>query len=449
MIKEINTKLSAFEIFTIFKDEKDSFILDSAMDKNKLGRYSFISSNPFKTLKYKNSNENPLGFLQEELNKYKVENKTQLPFIGGAVGYLSYDLGNYIEKLPRSAKDDLNGYDLYFGLYDSVIVVDHLKEKTYIATPNLDVKKEENIVLDIENKINEAEINGVNPICYEEKEVTPTKLKSNFTKKDFENSVEKVRQYIKNGDIYQANLTQRFSGKTTLSSYELYRDLRKVSPAPFGAYLNFDDFNILSNSPERFIKCMDKKLETRPIKGTRPRGKNKEEDLKLQEELRNSEKDKAELLMIVDLERNDIGRISKIGSVKVPELFVIEPYANVNHLVATVVGELDDDKDAVDAIKATFPGGSITGAPKIRAMEIIDELEPTQRNAYTGSIGYIGFNGDMDLNIAIRTVIKKEEDVYFQVGGGMTWGSDPREEYQETLDKAQSIMKALRGYYEE
>lgn len=449
MIKEINTKLSAFEIFTIFKDEKDSFILDSAMDKNKLGRYSFISSNPFKTLKYKNSKENPLDFLKEELSKYKVENNTELPFIGGAVGYLSYALGNYIENLPRSAKDDLNGYDLYFGLYDHAIVVDHLKEKTYIATPNLDIKKEENIVLNIENKINEAEINGVNPICYEEKEVPPTKLSSNFTKKEFENSVEKVRQYIKNGDIYQANLTQRFSGKTTLSSYELYRDLRKVSPAPFGAYLNFDDFNILSNSPERFIKCIDRKLETRPIKGTRPRGKNIEEDLKLQEELRNSEKDRAELLMIVDLERNDIGRISKIGSVKVPELFVIEPYANVNHLVATVVGELDDDKDAVDAIKATFPGGSITGAPKIRAMEIIDELEPTQRNAYTGSIGYIGFNGDMDLNIAIRTVIKKEEDVYFQVGGGMTWGSDPSEEYQETLDKAQSIMKALRGYYEE
>ena len=449
MIKEINTKLSAFEIFTIFKDEKDSFILDSAMDKNKLGRYSFISSNPFKTLKYKNSKENPLDFLQDELNKYKVENNTDLPFIGGAVGYLSYDLGNYIENLPRSAKDDLNGYDLYFGLYDHAIVIDHLKEKTYIATPNLDVKREEDIVLNIENKINEAEINGVNPICYEEKQVPPTKLSSNFTKKEFENSVEKVRQYIKNGDIYQANLTQRFRGKTTLSSYELYRDLRRVSPAPFGAYLNFDDFNILSNSPERFIKCIDRKLETRPIKGTRPRGKNKEEDLKLQEELKNSEKDRAELLMIVDLERNDIGRISKIGSVKVPELFVIEPYANVNHLVATVVGELDDDKDAVDAIKATFPGGSITGAPKIRAMEIIDELEPTQRNAYTGSIGYIGFNGDMDLNIAIRTVVKKEDYVYFQVGGGMTWGSDPSEEYQETLDKAQSIMKALRGYYEE
>ena len=316
MIKEINTKLNAFEIFTIFRDEKDSFILDSAMDKNKLGRYSFISSNPFKVLKYKDSEENPLNFLQDELKKYKVKNDTHLPFIGGAVGYLSYDLGNYMENLPRSAKDDLSVYDLYFGLYDHVIIVDHLEEKIYIATPDLDMKKEEEIAIYIENKIIEAEKNGVDSICYEEKDVKPTKLVSNFTKKGFEDSVEKVRQYIKSGDIYQANLTQRFSGKTTLSSYELYRDLRRFSPAPFGAYLNFDDFNILSNSPERFIKCVDKKLETRPIKGTRPRGKNKEEDLKLQEELRNSEKDRAELLMIVDLERNDIGRISKIGSVK-------------------------------------------------------------------------------------------------------------------------------------
>ena len=449
MIKEISTKLNSFEIFTIFKDEDNSFILDSAMDEKKLGRYSFISSNPFKVLKYKNTKENPLDNLQNELNKYKVENNTHLPFIGGAVGYLSYDLGNYIEKLPRTAIDDTNVYDLYFGLYNWVIVIDHLENKTYIATPDLDIEKETNIIEDIEKKINDAEINGIDSICYEEKEVEKTKLTSNFTKNEFENAVRKVQDYIRQGDIYQANLTQRFNGKTTLSSYELYRDLRRFSPAPFGAFLNFDDSHILSNSPERFIKCVDRKVETRPIKGTRPRGKNKEEDLRLQEELRNSEKDRAELLMIVDLERNDIGRISKIGTVKVPELFVIEPYANVNHLVATVVGELDDDKDCVDAIKATFPGGSITGAPKIRSMEIIDELEPTQRNVYTGSIGYIGFDGDMDLNIAIRTIIKKDDNVYFQVGGGMTWDSNPADEYQETLDKAQSIMKALRGYYEE
>ena len=449
MIKEISTKLNSFEIFTIFKDEENSFILDSAMDEKKLGRYSFISSNPFKVLKYKNTKKNPLDNLQNELNKYKVENNTHLPFIGGAVGYLSYDLGNYIEKLPRTAIDDTNVYDLYFGFYNWVIVIDHLESKTYIATPDLDIEKETNIIKNIEKKINKAEINGIDSICYEEKEVEKTKLTSNFTKNEFENAVRKVQDYIRQGDIYQANLTQRFYGKTTLSSYELYRDLRRFSPAPFGAFLNFEDSHILSNSPERFIKCVDRKVETRPIKGTRPRGKNKEEDLRLQEELRNSEKDRAELLMIVDLERNDIGRISKIGTVKVPELFVIEPYANVNHLVATVVGELDDDKDCVDAIKATFPGGSITGAPKIRSMEIIDELEPTQRNVYTGSIGYIGFNGDMDLNIAIRTIIKKDNNVYFQVGGGMTWDSNPADEYQETLDKAQSIMKALRGYYEE
>lgn len=449
MIREINTKLNSFEIFTIFRNERDSFILDSAMDKEKLGRYSFISSQPFKVLKYKDSDKNPLELLKEELNKYKVTNDTNLPFIGGAVGYLSYDLGNYMEELPRSAVDDIGIPDMYFGLYNHAIVVDHLMEKTYIATPNIDIKLEEKIIDDIEQKILKEEEKGIDNICYQEKEVKPIRLKSNFTKKKFKGAVQNIREYIRQGDIYQANLTQRFSGETELTSFELYRDLRRFSPAPFGAFLNFEDVHILSNSPERFIRCIDKKIETRPIKGTRPRGKDKEEDLKLQQELKNSEKDRAELLMIVDLERNDIGRISKTGSVKVPELFVIEAYANVNHLVSTVVGELKDDKDATDIIKATFPGGSITGAPKIRAMEIIDELEPTQRSVYTGSIGYIGFNGDMDFNIAIRTIIKDDKKVYFQVGGGMTWDSDPDEEYQETIDKAKSIMKALRGYYEE
>ena len=257
MIKEIKTKLSSFEIFTIFRNEENSFILDSAMDKKKLGRFSFISSNPFKVLKYKNTLNNPLDNLQEELKKYKVENKTHLPFIGGAVGYLSYDLGNYIEKLPRTAIDDTNVYDLYFGLYNWVIVVDHLENKTYIATPDLDIEEENKIIRKIEDQINEAERAGIDSICYEEKDVEKTRLKSNFTKSEFEDAVRKVQDYIRQGDIYQANLTQRFSGKTTLSSYELYRDLRRFSPAPFGAFLNFEHSHILSNSPERFIKCVD------------------------------------------------------------------------------------------------------------------------------------------------------------------------------------------------
>lgn len=448
MIREINTKLNSFEIFTIFRNEHDSFILDSAMDKEKLGRYSFISSQPFKVLKYKDTDENPLEVLKEELHKYRVVNDTNLPFVGGAVGYLSYDLGNYIENLPRTAVDDIEMPDMYFGFYNHVIVIDHLVQNLYSYSKHrYRIRRKDNRWYRTKN-IKRRE-KGIDSICYEEKEVTPIRLKSNFTKEEFKNAVQSVREYIRQGDIYQANLTQRFSGETELTSFELYRDLRRFSPAPFGAFLNFEDTHILSNSPERFIRCVNKRIETRPIKGTRPRGKDKEEDLRLQQELRNSEKDRAELLMIVDLERNDIGRISKTGSVKVPELFVIEPYANVNHLVSTVVGELKDDKDATDVIKATFPGGSITGAPKIRAMEIIDELEPTQRNVYTGSIGYIGFNGDMDFNIAIRTIIKNDKKVYFQVGGGMTWDSDPDEEYQETLDKAKSIMKALRGYYEE
>lgn len=446
MVKEIYTNLSSFEIYTLFKDEKDSFILDSGMDKEKLGRYSFISSRPFDCIKFKNSIDNPLDKLKEKLNKYKVKNNTELPFVGGAVGYLSYDIGNYIEKLPKTSEDDTGVYDLYFGFYNFVIVIDHLINKTYIATPGINEQVEEELVKEIENKILKADKEDLK---FNVEEIENVKLISNFKKNDYIKAIEKIRNYIKDGDIYQVNLTQRFSGKTSLSSFSLYKRLREISKAPFGAFLNFDSYQILSNSPERFIKCTNNIIETRPIKGTRPRGKTVEEDIKLQKELKNSEKDKAELLMIVDLERNDLGKVCEVGSVKVPELFVIEPYANVSHLVSTVTGELKDGLDNIDIIKATFPGGSITGAPKIRAMEIIDELEPTQRNVYTGSIGYIGFNGDMDFNIAIRTLIKKDKDVFFQVGGGITWDSDSEEEYQETLDKAKSIMKAIKGYYEE
>lgn len=445
MLKQIYTNLNAFEIYTLFKDEKNSFILDSGMDEKKLGRYSLISSRPFDIIKLKNTNENPLDYLKDKLSKFKVENNTDLPFVGGAVGYLSYDIGNYIEKLPRTATDDTQVYDLYFCLYNFAIVVDHLECKKYIATPDIDIEKEKIIIEEIENIIINSQKKDID-VRYEE--VIGSRLVSNFKKSDYIDSINKIREYIKSGDIYQANLTQRFEGNTNLSSYFLYKRLREVSKAPFAAYLNFDDYQVLSNSPERFIKCIDGKIETRPIKGTRPRGNTKEEDIRLQEELKNSEKDKSELLMIVDLERNDLGKVSKIGTVKVPELFVIEPYANVSHLVATVTGELEDSLDSIDVLKATFPGGSITGAPKIRAMEIIDELEPTQRNVYTGSVGYIGFNGDMDFNIAIRTLIKKDEKIYFQVGGGITWDSNPEDEYQETLDKAKSIMEAVKGYYE-
>ncbi|SHH87349.1 para-aminobenzoate synthetase component 1 [Caloranaerobacter azorensis DSM 13643] len=449
MIQEIFTKFNSFELYTIFKDDSFSFILDSGMDPNRLGRYSFISSNPFKVIKVYKNTTNPFDILKEELNKYKIKNSTHLPFIGGAVGYLSYDLYKFIEKIPGSAIDDVNIPLLYLGLYNWVIVVDHLENRTYIATPDIDKKLENIIVKKVLERIKNAEINGIDSICYQNKEYPEVILKSNFTKKEYLQSIERIRDYIRAGDVYQVNLTQRFEGKVANTGYEIYRDLRTVSPAPFGAYLKFDEVEILSNSPERFIKVKNGIVETRPIKGTRPRGNTYEEDMRLREELINSEKDKAELLMIVDLERNDIGKVAKVGSVKVPELFKLEKYSNVYHLVSTVIGELDDDKDLVDLLKAVFPGGSITGAPKVRAMEIIDELEPNQRNVYTGCIGYLGFDGSADLNIAIRTIVKKGDRIYFQVGGGITWDSNPDEEYEETLHKAKSIIKAIRGKYEE
>jgi para-aminobenzoate synthetase component 1 len=256
-------------------------------------------------------------------------------------------------------------------------------------------------------------------------------------------AVEKVREYIRNGDIFQANLSQRFEVSLATNPYAIYRRLRSINPAPFAAYLNFDDVKIISASPERFLKLDGDIIQTRPIKGTRPRGKTAVEDERLANELLSSEKDRAENVMIVDLERNDLGRVASYGSVIVPELTALESYATVFHLTSTVEGRLADGKDRVDLLKATFPGGSISGAPKVRAMEIIEEIEPTRRSVYTGAIGYLGFDGGMDLNIAIRTIMAVRNKMYFQAGGGIVFDSDPESEYNETLDKASALMQAL------
>ncbi len=455
LLKELSTELNGFELYSIFKDEKYSFFLDSGMDHNKLGEFSFIGANPFLVFKSKDKDMeilkdgkveklkgNPFVKIKEILNEYNMDYKTDIPFVGGAVGYLSYDLCHHIEDLPRTAIDDVDVPDMYFGLYDGVICIDHRgkDDKVFIASLGI-VDNEEKVVGDLIETIKSAEEKGVEIIL--PKTTKKKEFVSNFTRDGFIGSVRKVQDYIKSGDIYQANLTQRYSCDLEESPYELYGKLRAINPAPFATFMDFGEGQIVSSSPERFIKVRDNIIETRPIKGTRPRGKNAEEDKKYREELINSEKDKAELLMIVDLERNDLGKVAKTGSVKVTELFHLEEYSTVYHLVSTVVAEVRDELGAIDCIEATFPGGSITGAPKIRAMEVIDELEPTQRNIYTGSIGYIGFNGDLDLNIVIRTVVCKDDKAYFQVGGGMTWDSNAEEEYQETLDKAKALMDAL------
>ncbi|MCD3195827.1 aminodeoxychorismate synthase component I [Clostridium botulinum C] len=455
LIKKINTNLSSFELYFLFKDEAYSFFLDSGMDHNKLGQYSFIGFNPFLIFKSKNDKitilekdvvsvfkGSPFDKLKEILASYKMDYNTEFPFIGGAVGYLGYDLCHHIEKLSRTAIDDVNIPDCYFGLYDGVIIIDHRKNQVFIAS--LGIKdKPEIVIANIENKIYLGEKKGVKIDI--SKRFKTSKITSNFTKEQYIDAIKKIREYIESGDIYQANMTQRFQCTTEENPFDIYSKLREINPAPFASFMDFGEGCIVSSSPERFIKIKNRYIETRPIKGTCPRGKNYKEDLKNKRELLASEKDKAELLMIVDLERNDIGKIAKAGTVKVTELFNLETYSTVHHLVSTIIGEIDDNYDTIDCIKETFPGGSITGAPKIRSMEIIDELEPTQRNIYTGSIGYIGFNGDVDLNIAIRTIVCKDSKAYFQVGGGITWNSNANLEYEETLHKAKALIEVFKN----
>lgn len=448
LIEEIKTNLDAFDIYSLFKEDKTVTFLDSGTDYDNLGRYSFIGINSFNTFKYKNKkcfidekvieNESPFEFIKKFIYRYRIENNTGLPYIGGAMGYLSYDLGRTIEEIPEIAEKQLQIPDCYLYFYDNAIIRDNLEKRTYITALGI-LKEAKDSINELKEKIYAGK-----KIIYSELKERNREFISNFTKEEYLSSIEKVRNYIKDGDIYIANLTQNFSCETSTEPYKVYKALRHKNPAPFAAFLNVEDFSIVSSSPERFLRIKDKFVETRPIKGTRPRGENLSEDLKNAKELLESEKDKSELLMIVDLERNDLSKVCRADSVEVTELFKLEEYSTVFHLVSTVVGILKDEFTVVDCLKACFPGGSITGAPKIRAMEIIEELEPTKRNIYTGCIGYLGFDGGADLNIAIRTIVMKDKKAYFGVGGGITWESIKEDEYEETLDKAKALMRCLK-----
>lgn len=461
IIEIYKSGLTSIEVFNRMSDQRQVFFLDSGMNKTELGKFSFLGCNPFKVIKAKANTlfvedfdqaglngpsttkefrGDPFEFLDDIYKTYQYVGKEALPFVGGMVGYLSYELCHFIEKLPRTTVDDVNIPDMYFGIYQTVIVFNHEESKIYITDLNKDDQGHHRIEA-LKKIVERKKINTAKTIKHHGE---GSCIKSNFEKEVYKKQITKVREYIRNGDIYQVNMTQRFSGKMATDSVTLYNKLRQLNPAPFASYLDFDEGQIVSSSPERFIRVKDGIIETRPIKGTRPRGKTPEEDQQNREALFNSEKDRAELLMIVDLQRNDLSKVAKTGTVEVTELFKLESYATVHHLVATVRADVRDSLSPIDVIKATFPGGSITGAPKIRAMEIIDELEPTGRNIYTGSIGYIGFNGELDLNIVIRTFVCKDGNAYFQAGGGIVWDSDEEEEYQESLDKARALKNALK-----
>ena len=383
---------------------------------------------------------NPFDVLDVLVRHYEMPpSDAPFPFIGGAIGYLGYDLGWHLEDLPRTTTDDIGGPDLYLAFYDATLAFCHATGEVHACGVHAnDPQKARELAQRIAARASETQ-----PPPREPGAASDGRFQGNFSRPQYIRALEQTIEYIYAGDIFQANLSQRFDARLRVSPWELYCRLRECNPAPFAAYLGFEGIQVVSASPERFLKVVGGSVETRPIKGTRPRGDTREEDGALAQELLQSEKDAAELTMIVDLERNDLGRVCRFGSVKVPELVVLESYPTVHHLVATVVGDLLPGKSNVDLLRASFPGGSITGAPKIRAMEIIDELEPTQRGVYTGCIGYLGFDGAMDLNIVIRTIVVRNGRAYFQVGGGIVADSEPELEYQETLDKGRALAQAL------
>lgn len=460
LIREVDY-IDSSQVLLRLADEPMLCFLDSAKQQSTLGRYSYIGVAPFLTIKSKENilfiNEeqligNPFDLLKKHLLAYKgVTVKNLPPFQGGAMGYLAYDLLHHLERVPQAKKDKIKIPDMYIGFYDCIVAFDHLRRRTWIISqgfPELEERwrhcRAEDRANWLFNKAFETRTPEIN-ISWEQS--AGIDISSNFSLKTYCDAIKKTIEYIYAGDIFQANITQCFSSvlPNNVSSIELYMALRVKNPAPFSAFLNFGDICIASASPERFICLQSGIVETRPIKGTRPRGKTAVEDELLANELVNSEKDHAENTMIVDLMRNDLSRVCSADSVVVHKLCGLESYETVHHLVSVIEAKLAEGKDAIDLLKATFPGGSITGAPKVRAMEIIYEIEPFERAVYCGNIGYIGFDGNMDTSIVIRTYIIKEGRVYFQAGGGIVADSNPQEEYEESLIKAHALKKVLQG----
>jgi len=444
-------------VFARFEREPHPFLLDSAMLAPGLGRYAFLGGRPFQVLTAKGRRieivtpeggrtvrrGNPFHVLRELLSRYGAEGDCPVPFATGAVGYLAYDLCHHIERLPDTTVDDIGLPDLYMAFYDRFVAVDLAEGRAWLVANDLgEGEAAVGRKLDALEAALEAPETSA-PAAPTPAGGGPVRIRSNFRRDDYLRAVQRAIDYIAAGDIFQVNLSQRFHVRLNLPPGEIYRRLRRINPAPFAGFLAFGDAAVISASPERFLRVRGREVETRPIKGTRPRGRNPAEDERLRRELLASEKDAAELTMIIDLERNDLGRVCEYGSVRVREAKALETYPTVFHLVGTVVGRLHPRHDLVDLLRAAFPGGSITGAPKIRAMEIIDEIEPTRRSVYTGSMGYIGFDGCADLNIVIRTMLLRGSDLWFQAGGGIVADSEPEAEYRETLDKARALIRAV------
>jgi aminodeoxychorismate synthase component I len=449
----------------IVSHSQPSFLLESAKGRSDDACYSFLGSAPISVVPTPppgaaGPGGDPFEPLRQAVGRPGIERSPDLPpFFGGAVGCMTYDFARRLESVPSLAADDLHIPDLQFALYDLITAVDHRANRIHIIfCPPMERflgEEREKLYREGVDRVAECEARltapapSENPVQFETLSFAPEQ-----TREAYLDRVRRAQAYIAAGDIYQANLSHRFAvdiprpyrwGSARLRHEQaLYRQLRRVNPSPFSGLLRFDGVSLISSSPERLVRLSGRRAETRPIAGTRPRGSTTEDDRRLVKELLSSPKERAEHVMLVDLERNDLGRVCKAGSVRVDEFLAVEQYSHVSHIVSNVCGLLRDDATPFDLIRAAFPGGTITGVPKIRCMEVIEELEPVRRGPYTGSFGYIGWNGDLDLNIVIRTLITTGAKAYLQVGAGIVADSDPEKEYDETLHKAEAFFSSFR-----
>ncbi len=428
-----------------------SFLLESVEGGERLARYSFIGTEPYRVLTVSGEDKtDPLPLIAEELKRYKIVPVSGLPtFCGGAVGYLGYETVTRFEELPSPDRDPLGLPQSLFMFVDTVLIFDHVTHKIKVLSHvHLDGNIEQayrKAVDKIDNLVDR--LNQPLPPGQQIKTATfpisDYKLSSNFSKDEFEAGVLNIKQYITAGEAIQVVLSQRLSQPTDAAPFEIYRALRTINPSPYMFFLRFADFYLVGASPEILVRVEDGTVVTRPLAGTRPRGKSPAEDAMLEQELRSDEKERAEHIMLVDLGRNDIGRVSEPGTVEVSELMEVEHYSHVMHLVTHVQGKLRRDMSAFDALRACFPAGTVSGAPKIRAMEIIAELEPEKRGPYAGAVGYFSFSGNMDMAIAITTMVVTKGIAYVQAGSGIVYDSVPDHEYEESMNKARALLNAI------
>lgn len=433
-------------IFSHFADQPWAMLLDSAASKHPNSRYQIMVMQPLATLTATDGvttlrdeqgshdyPQDPFTVLDCALKRYFPEPvNSELPFTGGALGYFGYDLGRYLEKLPELSEHDIALPDMAVGLYSWALIFDKQQQQLWCVDYHGDAKARWQL---IQHQLSQKPA------------VTPFTLtrswQANVSQAQYNERFEKIQQHLLNGNCYQINLAQRFSAGYQGDEWQAYLRLRDANAAPFSAFINLENGAVLSISPERFLQLKNRQVETKPIKGTRPRHRDQALDQQAATQLQQAEKDRAENVMIVDLLRNDLGKVCRVGTVKVPELFAIESFPAVHHLVSTVTGELAAQYSACDLLRGAFPGGSITGAPKVAAMQIIEQLEPHRRSVYCGAIGYINNNGDMDTNIAIRTLVCSEGVIHCWAGGGIVADSEAASEYQETLDKVNKILPVL------